>query len=131
MKGFILGFITAALLFTALHYQFILTKKDLVVAPKYRLGLVNTYVDTRSWGPGDYLRHPGVTYALKNKGIGQTLEQAVGQAEKEANKAMKKAEKEVKKGLAIPAASKAAFSPKAEPAPQEPAAQEEASGEKK
>lgn len=101
MKGFILGFITAALLFTALHYQFILTKKDLVVAPKYRLGLVNTYVDTRSWGAGDYIRHPGVTYALKNKGIGQVLEQAVGQAEKEAGKAVQRAEKEVKKNLSI------------------------------
>lgn len=77
MRSFILGFICAALVFTGLHYHFILTSKDLIVSRKDKVTFVDTVVDTRSWSAGDYLRNPGITLTLRKKGLGQVVDEAV------------------------------------------------------
>lgn len=77
MRSFILGFICAALVFTGLHYHFIITAKDLIVSRKDKVTFVDTVVDTRSWSAGDYLRYPGITMTLRQKGLGQVVDEAV------------------------------------------------------
>ena len=91
MRSFILGFICAALVFTGLHYHFILTSKDLIVSRKDKVTFVDTVVDTRSWSAGDYFRNPGITLTLRKKGLGQVVDDAVSKLvppeEKEKEKA--------------------------------------------
>lgn len=99
MKGFIFGFITGVLLFTALHYQFIVTKKDVVVVAKGKIGLVDTFVDTRKWSAGDYLKHPKVALALRKKGIGSMFENATKKVAQEVNRTVSDAEKAGKKAI--------------------------------
>ena len=78
MKSFIFGFLCASALFMALHYQFIRTSDDVIVARKPELGFVNTYIDTTQWSAGDYLKNPAVTATLAARGLGKAIDEIVG-----------------------------------------------------
>lgn len=88
--AFLLGFACCAGIFGALSYHFILTKERLVVERKGELGLENTFVDTRSWGVGDYFKNPKVAAILARSGIKRAFESG-GKQTDEAIEAAKKA----------------------------------------
>lgn len=77
MKSFLLGFLCAGAVFMALHYQFIRTKDDLIIARKAEIGLLNTLVDIRKWSAGDFLKNPEITKTLTSRGIGKFIDQAI------------------------------------------------------
>ncbi|HCF60320.1 MAG TPA: hypothetical protein DFS52_20265 [Myxococcales bacterium] len=86
---FVIGFACAAGLFGALNYHFIRTSKKLVIERKAEMGFKDTFVDTREWGPIDYLKNPGVANVLARGGLKDLLG--------DSKDASKKAEKEAKR----------------------------------
>lgn len=93
---FLLGFLCAAGLFGGLNHHFIRTSKGLVIERKSELGFADTYVDTRSWGPIDYLKNPKVTKALMRGGfkdVSSEGEDAAGEAAKEAGRLLDESQK--------------------------------------
>lgn len=92
---FLLGFGAAGGLFASLNYHFILTDKKLVVERKSELTFEDTFVDTRDWGIGDYLKHPRIASVLATRGI----RSAFGGADGAAEDAVKKTRKALDQGL--------------------------------
>ncbi len=77
MKSFIFGFLCAGALFMALHYQFIRTSDDVIVARKAELGFHNTLVDIRHWTAGDFLKNPAIAKTLAARGVGKVIDEAM------------------------------------------------------
>lgn len=96
---FVLGFLCCAGVFAALSYHFILTSGDktLIVEKKSELGFEDTFVDTRSWGLGDWLKHPRIGAIVAKHGI-KSLFDTEG-ASKEAKDAVEKSRKAIDEGL--------------------------------
>jgi hypothetical protein len=58
MAIFGFGVMAAAVLFAALHYHFVFTNDGICLQRKSELGLENTLVNARGWGPLDYAANP-------------------------------------------------------------------------
>lgn len=68
---FLLGFACCAGLFAALGYHFILVSSQTLplVEKKSELSFKDTFVDTRSWGVGDWFKNPGIGVIVAKHGI--------------------------------------------------------------
>jgi hypothetical protein len=66
----------AALVFTALNYHVIRSRDGMHLVPKIDATLASTYVDVRSFGPGDWADHRDVFFALAEAERTDLLESA-------------------------------------------------------
>jgi hypothetical protein len=56
----------AVLAAVAMNYHFMLTKNGLKVIKKASWGVADTFVDTRNWGPIDWMKHADILDAMVN-----------------------------------------------------------------
>ena len=68
--------VAAAVIFLGIlfNYHFVLTTDGLEVLKKDGWGPKDTFVDTRNWGPFDWLDHPDIVEALTKKKINEGLD---------------------------------------------------------
>jgi len=99
MKKLLVAFLLGAGLFAALSYHVILTSGDqpLVIERKGEMGFAETFVDTRGWGPIDWLNHPRVLTIVTKHGIQSRLDS--DGASKAAKDAVEKLRKAIDEGL--------------------------------
>ncbi|MGI5861632.1 MAG: hypothetical protein ACOX6T_06180 [Myxococcales bacterium] len=96
LSVFVIGFACAAGLFGALNYHLILTSQKLVIERKSELSFKDTFVDTREWGPIDYLKKPRIANALARNGLKDLLGESKSvteTAEKDAKRIIKEGQK--------------------------------------
>jgi hypothetical protein len=73
LKTFVLGIVVAGAAVLLGNYRFIITSDNAFVARKSSMGFSDIVVDTRSWGPGDWLAHPDVAKDLIAHGLGKLV----------------------------------------------------------
>jgi len=61
--------IVVALIAGAMNYHFVVTKNGFKVLKKSHWGPKDTFVDTRSWGPLDWIDHSDLLKAMVNNTI--------------------------------------------------------------
>ena len=68
--------IAAAIIFFGIlfNYHFVLTGDGMEVLKKESWSPKDTFVDTRNWGPFDWLEHPEIVEALTKKKINEGLD---------------------------------------------------------
>jgi hypothetical protein len=71
IKAFVLGIGVALAGLAAANYRVIITSEKIIVAKKGDFSLAGTLVDTRSWGPADWLSNPGIVADLVAHGLGE------------------------------------------------------------
>ncbi|MGC4115475.1 MAG: hypothetical protein QM765_12900 [Myxococcales bacterium] len=96
---FLLGFACCAGLFAALSYHFILVSSQTLplVEKKSELTFKDTFVDTRSWGIGDWFKNPGIGAIVAKHGIKNAFDS--DKVSKEAKDVVEKGKKAVDEGL--------------------------------
>ena len=96
---FLFGFACCAGLFASLNYHFILTSGDpkLIVESKSQLGFADTFVDTRQWGLGDWLKNPRIGGLVAKHGLKSLFK--TDDVSKDAKDALEKGRKALDEGL--------------------------------
>ncbi len=65
----VVAVVVIVLLAIVMNFHFVLTKNDFKVIKKSQWGLKDTFVDTRSWGPLDWIDHSDLLKAMVNDTI--------------------------------------------------------------
>ena len=73
LKTFVLGIVVAGLAVLAGNYRFIITSDNAFFARKSSMSFSELIVDTRSWGPADWVTHPDVAKDLIAHGLGKLV----------------------------------------------------------
>jgi hypothetical protein len=75
LPTFIFGMVVGGLLiYLALNYHLIRAKDGLHLVPKVSATLADTYVDVRSFRPGNFVSHRDVVTALLKSGQGELID---------------------------------------------------------
>jgi hypothetical protein len=72
-KTFVLGVVVAGLAMLAGNYRLIITTDNAFLARKSTISFSEVIVDTRSWGPTDWMTHPDVAKDLVAHGLGKLV----------------------------------------------------------
>ncbi len=65
----VVGVVVVILIAFVMNFHFVLTKNDFKVIKKSQWGFKDTLVDTRSWGPLDWIDHSDLLKAMVNDTI--------------------------------------------------------------
>jgi ABC-type sugar transport system permease subunit len=69
--------VVIVLVAVAMNYHFVLTKNDFKVLTKAHWGAKDTFVNTRSWGPLDWIDHSDLLKAMVNDTIDNLQKEVV------------------------------------------------------
>ena len=72
-RTFVLGVVVAGLAMLAGNYRCIITSDNVFVARKSSMSFSEVIVDTRSWGPTDWVTHPDIAKDLIAHGLGKLV----------------------------------------------------------
>lgn len=65
----VVAVVVVLLVAIVMNFHFVLTKNDFKVLKKSQWGFKDTFVDTRSWGPLDWIDHSDLLKAMVNDTI--------------------------------------------------------------